>query len=374
VTRRIYTPRPWQVPITEHILEHERCAILATMGTGKTAATYTALDGLFMGGAPYPALAVGPKRVARDVWPVDVQKWEHLRNIEVVDLLGSRAARLDKLRRPASVNTISYDLLPWLIEELGDRWPFKIVVADESTRLKSMRIDERESKLGKKFLRSTGGARAGALAKIAHTKIDRFIELTGTPSPNGLQDLWGPTWFLDAGQRLGRIYTGFTKRWFRTGYDGYGLEPLPHAEDEIYERLRDVYLTVDLADYIDIAEPVYKPVYVDLPPKVRNQYRDMERKFFAELEGGKIIGAVNAGAKSAKLFQFASGALYDDPDVMDDFDTEGWNDTDTPDAAAREEWRSTFQVTARVDDLVERTVTYQTAATVTVAASPNTAP
>lgn len=320
MTRLPFTPRPWQPPIIGHILEHPRCAIWATMGTGKTVATYTALDGLFLEGAPYPALVVGPKRVARDVWPEDARKWEHLRNIETSTIMGDPATRRQRMRAPASVHTTSYDLLPWLIEEYGDAWPYRIVVGDESTRLKSLRISDHVSSKGKKYLRSDGGRRAGALAKIAHSKIERFVELSGTPAPNGLQDLWGQGWFLDAGERLGRIYTGFTKRWFRTGYDGYGLEPLPGAEKEIYARLRDICLTVDLKDYIDIAEPVFRPVYVDLPPRARTQYRDMETKFFAELESGKIIDAVNAGAKSGKLFQFASGAVYDDPEVMDDDD------------------------------------------------------
>lgn len=318
MTRIAYTPRPWQPPMTNHILEHPRVAVWATMGTGKTVATYTALDALFMAGDPYPALVLGTKRVARDVWPADALKWDHLSNIEVVSLVGSTAQREAAVRRPASVHTVNYDVLPWLIEYWGDRWPYKIVVADESTRLKSLRIAERVSSKGKVYLQGQGGKRAKALGFIAHTpKIERVVELSGTPSPNGLKDLWGPTWFLDAGQRLGRTFSGFTKRWFRTGYNGFDLEPLPHAEAEIHARLKDICLTVDLADYVDIAEPIFKPIYVELPPKARAKYREMEKHFFAEFAGHEV-NAQTAAAKTQKLLQLASGAVYVEPEVETD--------------------------------------------------------
>ncbi len=320
IQRRIYTPREWQPPMTNHIIDNPRCAVWSTMGSGKTSAAYTALDILFMGGESQPALVLGPKRVARDVWPQDAQKWEHLRHIEAIDVVGSPTERIAKAKRDVSVHCINYENVPWLIEHWGERWPYGIVIADEATRLKSLRISERTSSLGKKYLQGQGGTRAKALGMIAHTKkIRRFIELTGTPSPNGLADLWGQLWFLDMGQRLGRTYSGFTQRWFRTGYDGYGLEPLPGAEEEIYSKIGDICLSVDLADYIDIAEPVFKEVFVELPVKARVKYRQMEKDMFAELEGHEIE-AFSAAARTQKLLQFANGAAYADPSVRDDDD------------------------------------------------------
>ena len=320
ITRRPYTPHPWQPPMTKHMLEHERCAIWAGMGVGKTVVTYTALDIQFLGGEAQPALVLGPLRVARDVWPEDAAKWEHLRHIDVKQLTGTLAERLAAVKLDRSVHTINFENVPWLIEYWGDRWPYRTVVADEATRLKSLRISERTSSTGKKFLAGQGGARAKALGLIAHTKkIKRFIELTGTPAPNGLANLWGQLWYLDMGQRLGRTYSGFTKRWFRTGYNGHGLEALPNAEAEIYSRIGDICLSVDLADYVDIAEPIFKPVYVDLPVLARIQYRKMETDMFAEIEGHQIE-AFAAAARTQKLLQMANGAVYADPSVRDDDD------------------------------------------------------
>lgn len=320
MTRRLYTPRPWQVPITNHILAHKRCAVWSTMGSGKTAATYTALDALFLGGESQPVLCLGPLRVARDVWPEDVRKWEHLSGIDVAAVTGTRTQRLAAVKRDVAVHTTNYEQLPWLIEHWGDRWPYATVVADEATRLKSLRIAERtHHKTGKKFLAGQGGKRAKALGMVAHSKIRRFIELTGTPAPNGLANLWGQLWYLDMGQRLGRTYSGFTQRWFRTSYDGHSLEPLPGAEEEIYARISDICLSVDLADYIDIAEPVVRPVYVDLPVKARALYREMEKRMFFELEGHEIE-AFAAAARTQKLLQLANGAVYADPDTRDEDD------------------------------------------------------
>lgn len=143
---------------------------------------------------------------------------------------------------------------------------------------------------------------------MAHTAVERFIGLTGTPSPNGIKDLWGQMWFLDQGERLGRTFSAFEQRWFRKGYDGFSLVPYEHAQSEVQERLRDICLTVT---GLPVDEPIVAPVYVDLPGSVRSLYRTMEDKFYAEIEGS-VVEAANAAVKTQKLLQLANGTLYVD--------------------------------------------------------------
>ena len=298
-----YIARPYGKLITDFELETPRCAIWASMGLGKSACTLTALDGILIidGG---PILVIAPKRVAISTWPAEVLKWNHLRHIRVSPIIGDANDRLAALQTPADIYTTNYDNLPWLIEQYGDKWPFRTVVADESTRLKSFRLRQ-------------GGARARALGTVAHTKIKRFIELTGTPSPNGLADLWGQIWFLDGGKRLGRTYSAFTNRWFHQHPDGYGMVALPHAQGEITTALHDICLTIEAKDWFDLKDPIVTNINVDLPPNARRLYKQMEKEMFIQIEQHEIE-AFNAAARTQKLLQLASGAIYLNPDVYED--------------------------------------------------------
>jgi SNF2 family DNA or RNA helicase len=224
-----------------------------------------------------------------------VAKWDHTKHLRIVPVTGNVKQRLTSLMTPADVYTTNYEQLPWLVEHYGDRWPFKTVIADEQTRLKSYRTRQ-------------GSKRAKALAQVAHTKVNRFIGLTGTPSPNGLADLWGQTWFVDRGERLGRTYSAFEARWFKKGWDGFSVEPLPIAQKEIEGRLRDVCLTVT---GLPVDEPIVNNIYIDLPSSARTLYNEMEREMFMEIEEHGIE-ALNAAAKTMKLLQVANGAAYID--------------------------------------------------------------
>lgn len=300
MTRQSFTPREYQDAIMEWALERERSGVWAGMGMGKTVSTLTALDILELI-EPGPTLVLAPLRVAASTWPDEAAKWDHLRNIEVSAVVGSPEQRRAALRRQASIYTTNYDNLPWLVEHLGDKWPFRKVVADEATKLKSFRLRQ-------------GGKRAQALGRLAHSKISRFVELTGTPSPNGLQDLWGQAWFLDKGVRLGRTYDAFRQRWFQAipGGDGYQqIRPLPHAQREIEERLRDLCLSLDARDYFDIRQPIVNVIRVDLPSKARQLYRDMEREMFMQIDEHEVE-AFSAAAKTIKCLQLANGAAYTD--------------------------------------------------------------
>jgi SNF2 family DNA or RNA helicase len=303
VTRRSFTPREYQRPVIDHILDVRRNAVWAGMGMGKTVSALTALDILEIT-EPGAALVLAPLRVAASTWPDEAKKWEHLRNVEVSAVVGTPEERRAALKRPATIYATNYDNLPWLVEHYGNKWPFRKVVADESTKLKSFRLRQ-------------GGVRAQALARVAHCKVDRFIELTGTPSPNGLQDLWGQAWFLDKGVRLGRSFEAFKARWFQSiqvGADRHAvrLEPLPFAQEQIEDRMRDLCLSLDARDYFDISEPIVNTIRVELPAKARRLYKDMEREMFLALECGTEVEAFNAASKTLKCLQLANGAIYTD--------------------------------------------------------------
>jgi SNF2 family DNA or RNA helicase len=258
--------------------------------------------------------------VARKTWSDEAKKWNHLSNIEVSTIVGTAEERTQALRRNASAFTINYDNIPWLLDQLDGKWPFGLVVPDESTRLSGLRVSVRTSKTGKRWVQGEGTLRARKLAKMAfQSKGSRWLNLSATPAPNGLKKLYGQLWFQDFGQRLGNSYTAFEKRWFTIGRDGYKLVPLPNADREIHAAIKDVCMSLLAKDYFDLKEPIHIPVYVELPPKALKLYRDMKNKFYIQI-GGREVEAVNAGTKALKLLQLASGAIYLDPETEDDDD------------------------------------------------------
>lgn len=312
MTRKIFTPRAYQHQATAHLLDLPRCALWAGMGMGKTVSTLTTLDILFLAGESAPALVIAPLRVAKSTWPAEAKKWAHLADIEIRPITGTDAERRIALRDGnANVFSINYENLPWLLDTLGDRWPFATVVSDESTKLKGFRLKQ-------------GKQRARALGRVAHCKVKRFIELTGTPAPNGLIDLWGQAWFLDQGVRLGRTFDSFKQRWFQAipGGDGYQqIKPLPFAQEQIEGRLRDLCLTLDPRDHFDLQEPIHTIVRVDLPDKVRRSYQQFERELFMQLDGHDIE-AFNAASRTMKCLQLCNGAVYKQDD--DGTDASPW--------------------------------------------------
>lgn len=296
-----FIPRPYQKIIINAILEKPRVAVWAGMGMGKTVATLTALDMLiqFAGGAP--VLVIAPLRVANATWPQEVAKWEHLRHLSVSVMTGSAQKREAARLTPADIYVTNYESLPWLVEKWGAAWPYRIVVADEATRLKGFRSRQ-------------GSARAKALAKVSRHLITRFIELTGTPAPNGLMDLWGQMWFLDFGKRLGTSMRAYQERWFRPlrlGDDPFAVKwiPMEFSEGDIHALLSDITVKINPEDWFDLEKPIVSPVYVELPKAARERYDEMRTELITSLEGDDIEAA-NAAVKAGKLLQIASGAMY----------------------------------------------------------------
>jgi SNF2 family DNA or RNA helicase len=284
------------------MLDVPRCSLFMGMGLGKTSSTLTVLNVLKLCGSNFfPALVIAPLTVADSVWDREIRKWDVFRDdLTVVKILGDRDERMAALKHKpiADVYTINYENLPWLVSVLGSKWPFKIVIADESTRLKNFRM-------------RGGGIRATALSQVAKM-TGRWINLTGTPVANGLTDLWGQLWFNDFGERLGRTYTIFFDRWFVE--DPYNKRKimLPGAEQEIYAAIRDITLALRTEDCLpDLEKPQVINVDVILPPKARELYEDMERHFWIDI-GEDGIEAPTAAAKSMKLAQLASGSVYDE--------------------------------------------------------------
>lgn len=304
---RPFTPRPWQRPMVDFALNHNRCMLLARMGMGKSSAVLSAIDALLIASEVRRALVLAPLRVARSTWPEEAAKWQEFEHLKVQPIVGTLEQRKAALRNDkADIYTCNYDVLPWLVETIEPaNWPFDMVIADEATKVKSYRTHQ-------------GGVRAQALSDIAHTKTRRWINLTGTFCPNGLTDIWGPTWFIDEGRRLGRTYSAFENRWF--GYqraaDAVNAHktrikriPFPHAQAEIMGLIKDVAIALNPKDWFDVKQPVVVPVYVDLPPEAMAIYRAMEHEMFAHLKGYDIE-AFSSSGKVIKTMQCASGAVY----------------------------------------------------------------
>lgn len=311
---RIYTPHAYAPMASTFMAERQKCALWAKPGMGKTVLSLTHVaNGIELAGDSFPTLIVAPKRVAKDGWSTEASKWEHLRHLEVVKIMGSVDERKAALRRvgSAQVFTVNYDVLVWLVEYLEEErktWPFLRVIPDEATKLKGFRVQQ-------------GTARAGALGKVAHKHCREWLELTGTPSPNGLKDLWGQMWFIDQGQRLGRSYSAFEERWFayKRVTDAISKKPgivpviMPFAQDQIMERLKDICLTLDPRDWFDLQEPIVNIIPVQLPASARKHYRELEKEMFTQL-GDFDVEVFNAAALTNKCLQAANGAMYLDPE------------------------------------------------------------
>lgn len=297
-----FKARPYQEIIINHILSHPRCAIWAGMGMGKTVSTLQALDILISFLGVGPALIIAPLRVAQSTWPDEVAKWEDLKHLRVSVITGDAKKRLAAVQTEADIYTTNYENLPWLVEHWGNKWPYRIVVADESTRLKGFRTRQ-------------GSQRAKALAKVSRHLVNRFIELTGTPSSNGLEDLWGQFWFLDGGVRLGSTMSAFRERWFRperVGKDAFAVKwaPYPHAQEEIQAAIKDLTVKLNAEDWFTIDKPIITEVSVKLPSRAQKLYREMENELLIELAEDDVIESANAAARTNKCLQIASGSIY----------------------------------------------------------------
>ncbi len=311
----IYTPRVYQGLIQDFGANHARCNIWAGMGLGKTAASLSLAQYLRVFGEARRVLVLGPKRVCKISWPDEIAKWrESYGDLDYAVCVGTPDERRAALKRNTFLVFANYDILPWLCEGYGDNWPFDMVIADESPHLKGLRVAVLESSKGNQFTRGQGSKRAYAIHRIAMKHVRRWINLTGSPAPNGVIDLWGQQFFVDFGQRLGTSFTAFENRYFRSvpNADGYHqLEPLQYAQPQIEALLKDCTISINAKDYFDIKDPIESNIMIDLPPKAQAAYLTMQKKLFAEINEHRI-DVFAAGAKSMKLLQMCSGSVWID--------------------------------------------------------------
>lgn len=335
----IYKPRLCQERATHFMLTHDRSALWMGMGLGKTSSSLTAVATRLALDGEHKTLVLGPKRVIRDVWPFETKKWDSLQHLDVTAIDGSAATRARLLHSPAPIHAVGYDNVPWLLEQLGGAWPYDAVICDESSRVKAHDSIRFDGVAVRRKIFDTEAQLEAALAKARHpsyrpkTRDGRFemvtqarrglrhilaktkywTNLTGTPAPNGLQDQWAQTYLLDRGARLGRTITDFRSRWFREGRNGFGYEPLSHAQAEIGAALSDICLTLKAADYLDLPPLIENVISVQLPDTAKELHARMKADFVMELRSGTITAA-NAADKSNKMLQLASGFCYLSPD------------------------------------------------------------
>lgn len=311
-----FVPRAYQRPMTQFMLDNPRANCFAGMGVGKTPATLEAIATLILFGEVERVLVLAPKRVAQSTWPGEIEKFKgSFGHLTYAVAVGDAATRHAAVQSSSQLVFMNFENLTWLVENYGETWNFDFVVCDESSRLSGLRVSLQTSKTGKKFLTGQGGSRAKSLARVALTKTKRFLNLSGTPAANGLEQLWAQCFFLDSGQRLGSSFTSFSHRWFRSvpGSDKnqQRIEPMPFADEQIRAAIKDITIAVEAKDHFDLPPLIENVIEVELPPKARQHYKEVEKEFFTQIDG-HAIEAFSAGAKSQKCLQIAAGAAYTD--------------------------------------------------------------
>ena len=296
---KTFNPYPHQVAGVDWIIRHPACALIWGMGTGKTVTTLTALDRLLFDFLEDgPVLVIAPKRVALDTWTTEASGWEHLRHFRISVVIGTQKERVAALDADADIYVINRENVVWLTEHYGGRWPFPIVVVDELSSFKSA-----QSKRWKALRRVRG-------------RIRRFIGLTGTPRPNGLEDLWPQMYLLDLGERLSKTLGGFRARYLiPEKYNGpvvYSYRPKEGAEAEVYDKISDVCMSIKKEDVLRLPGQIYTDIIVHPTPALLKQYKQFEREKVLEcLDAEGEVVAGSAAALTNKLLQFANGAIYD---------------------------------------------------------------
>jgi len=275
----------YQLKAIDFIIKNNKCAVWLGMGGGKTTSTLTALQDLNDMCDITKTLIVAPLRVANSVWHHEIANWEHI-NLTYSICTGTVKQRQDGLKKDADIYIINRENIPWLIDNY--KWDFDMVVIDESSSFKSPS--------SKRF------------KKLKKMKYHRMIQLTGTPAPNGLLDLWSQMFLLDSGARLGRSMTAYKSRWFDTDFMGYNVTPKSFADKQIHKAISDVILNLPLkvkTKRIDITRSAKFPL------KLMKQYTEFENEFITSISNVDIT-AMTAATLSNKMLQFCSGQLYDE--------------------------------------------------------------
>lgn len=287
----------YQEHCVEHIIEHPYSGLLLDMGLGKTASALTAIDELMNVFCEIlKVLIIAPLRVAEHTWTSEAKKWKHLEHLSFSLVLGSEVQRKQALKKQADIYLINRENVAWLVSHLAGSWPFDMLVIDELSSFKSSK-----------------SIRFKALRQV-RPKIKRITGLTGTPTPNGLVDLWSQMYLLDMGERLGKSLTGYRQQYFlpnqRNGHIVYNYKIKKDSEQQIYQKIGDICISMKAEDYLQLPKRIDQDVVIEMPIDIKKQYDEFEKKQILALEDLDEISVANAAALSNKLLQYANGAVY----------------------------------------------------------------
>ena len=296
-----FIPHDYQKYTIEQIKKHPKIALILDMGLGKTVCTLTALnDMMYDSFEVNKVLVIAPLRVADMTWPDEIEKWSHLKNLRISKIIGTAKQRLEAIERRADIYIINRENTKWLIDyylSKTKKWPYDTLVIDESSSFKNPQSQ-----------------RFKALKKAA-TVTRRVIELTGTPAPNSLMDLWAQIYLLDQGERLGTTITRFRNTYFdpdkRNQMIVFSYKPKPGAEKEIYKQISDIAVSLKAEDHLKMPERIDNFIKLKMPKNIKAIYEEMERNYLVTIDEEQIT-ATSAGVVSNKLLQMANGAAYDE--------------------------------------------------------------
>ena len=293
-----FSPHNYQAYAIDYIETHPVAAVLLDMGLGKTVISLTAIaDLLFDRFEAHRILVIAPLRVARDTWPAEIKKWQHLKHLTYAVAVGTVKERKAALMAGADITIINRENLGWLIDSSGFDFDYDMVIIDELSSFKNHKSKRFQS-----------------LMKV-RPKMKRIVGLTGTPSSNGLMDLWAEFKLLDFGERLGRFITQYRNNYFipdkRNGEIIYSYKPMPYAEDAIYRKISDITISMKSTDHLQMPELIASQYEVQLSEDEEQLYEELKSDFILGLPEGEITAA-NAASLTGKLSQLANGAIYDD--------------------------------------------------------------
>ena len=295
-----FVPHTYQKTCIERIIDTKKIGLFLDMGLGKTVITLTAVRHLkYDMFKVRKVLVIAPKKVAEGTWALEKDKWDHTKILRVSTVLGSEQKRIKALHETADIYIINRENVTWLVDYYKNAWPFDMVVVDESSSFKNYKAKRFKS-----------------LASVG-CHIDRLVELTGTPSPNGLLDLWAQVYLLDGGERLGHRFSQFRERYYDPGRQGpnhivYEYNLKKGGEQSILDKISDICVSMKSEDYLELPDIIYDDIPVVLNSKARKSYDELERKMILQLPDEEDISVTSAAALSNKLLQLANGALYDE--------------------------------------------------------------
>jgi SNF2 family DNA or RNA helicase len=280
----------YQNKAIEFIIQRRKCALFIDMGMGKTASSATAFLQLYNDFFISKILIVAPLEVVNNVWNQEFKKWSHLKDIEVLRIVGNASQKYKALHTPAIFYAINRENLQWLVK--NHAWDFDAVIIDESSSFKNHDSQRFKS------------------LRAVLPKIKAIVCMTGTPEPNGYHDLWSQIYLLDQGMRLGRNITAFRNRWFSRHFKGFGFNINEGAEIEINDKIKDICLSMEAKDYLNLPDKIEVIEHVELPKQAFETYTELEKEFITVLHNEKDIEALSAAALGNKLLQLCNGCIY----------------------------------------------------------------